>query len=196
MVELNKVTRIHFIGIGGIGMSALARLFLHEGKEVSGSDREETDIVKALKQEGIDVSVGQRSENIPDNVDMVVYTVAIPDDNPELMRARELGVPTLTYAEALGEVSKDKFTIAVAGTHGKTTTTAMVSRVLIEAGLDPTVIVGSLVKEFGDTPSNFRAGSSKYFVVEACEYKRSFLSLKPDILVITNIEADHYYRLI
>jgi UDP-N-acetylmuramate--alanine ligase len=142
---------------------------------------------------GIKVAIGQRAENLPEETEVVIYTVAVGEDNPELKEARSRGLICLSYPEALGELSKIKFTIAVSGTHGKTTTTAMLGHILKKAGLDPTIIVGS--KILGEN-SNFHAGKSKYLVVEACEYKRSFLNLHPQILVITNIEADHldYYK--
>ena len=188
--------KIHFIGIGGIGVSAIARMMLHEGKEVSGSDRDKSEITEMLEQIGIKVFYGQKAENISVGTDLVVYTVAISDDNPELMQAKKMGIKLMTYPEFLGSISKDKFTIAVSGTHGKTTTTAMIAKVLIDAGLDPTVIVGSLVKDENGNRTNFIPGKSKYLVIEACEYKRSFLNYYPQILVITNIDNDHldYYK--
>ncbi|MEX1026559.1 MAG: UDP-N-acetylmuramate--L-alanine ligase [Candidatus Paceibacterota bacterium] len=193
-----KQKRYYFIGIGGIGMSALARMLTHEGHAVTGSDRDATELTKTLEAEGISVTYTQVPENITGEIDAVVYTVAIPDDHPELVAAREKGIPTRSYPEMLGEISKDKYTIAVAGTHGKTTTTAMLAAILQAAKLDPTVIVGSLLVGGGDNGwgSNFVAGKSDYLVVEACEYKRSFLHLHPDVLVITNIEEDHldYYK--
>ena len=136
---------------------------------------------------------GHRAENLPPDADLVIYTIAVPPDNPELLAAKRLGIKTLSYPEALGEISARKFTIAVAGTHGKTTTTAMLAKIFIDAGLDPTVIVGSILPT---QKSNFIFGRSKYFIVEACEYRRSFLNLSPRILVITNIDNDHldYYR--
>lgn len=192
MEESNK---IHLIGIGGIGMSGLARLFKHEGKEVSGSDSTETENTKKLIAEGITVTYQQTAKNISDRTDLllVVYTEAMRADHPELVAAREAGVRTINYFEALAEVANEYYLIAVAGTHGKTTTTAMLIDILEEASFDPTAIVGSLRTKTG---SNFRAGKSKYFIVEACEYKRDFLSLEPDVLVITNIEHEHvdYYK--
>jgi len=181
-------------------MSALARMFLEEGKQISGSDITESEITKSLEKLGAKIFIAQRQENLPADADLVIYTLAIGEDNPELIKAKKLGLPTLTYAEALGEVSRGKFTIAISGTNGKTTTTAMVAKILIDAGFDPTVIVGSLAhfenQDGGEESSNFRAGKSDFLVVEACEYKRSFLNLNPDILVITNIDNDHldYYK--
>ncbi len=185
--------KVHFIGIGGIGVSAIARMMLAEGNKVSGSDQSASEIVTALSTLGVDIKFGHAAGNIPADLDLVVYTIALADDNPELVEAKRRGIEALTYPEMLGRISADKYTIAVAGTHGKTTTTAMLAQIFIDAGLDPTVIVGSLLK---DSHSNFIAGKSKYLITEACEYRRSFLNLKPRILVITNIDNDHldYYK--
>ncbi len=194
--EISNIKRVHFIGIGGIGMSALARMLVHRGVEVSGSDATESDLTKTLQGEGMSIVYEQIAENISSDMDMVVYTDAMRADAPELMRARELGIPTLSYFEALGEIAKAYKVIAVAGTHGKTTTTAMLAHSLIAGGLNPTVIVGSLVDWGEGVQSNFRAGGSEYLLVEACEYKRHFLNFNPYILAITNIELDHpdYYK--
>lgn len=188
-----KQQRVHFVGIGGIGMSGLARLFLHEGAVVSGSDVHESAITRALASEGVSMTYEQIADNISDGVELVVYTEAMPHDHPELVAAREAGIRTINYFEALGEVANEYYLIAVAGTHGKTTTTAMLIDILEEASYDPTAIVGSLRSKTG---TNYRAGKSKYFIVEACEYKRDFLSLEPDVLVITNLEHEHvdYYK--
>lgn len=176
------------IGIGGIGMSALARLFLHDKKKVSGSDRAITPIISGLEALGATVFGTQTAQNITKDIDCVVYTEAMSEDNEEMIAARALGVPMMNYFEALGLVANQYYLIAVAGTHGKTTTTAMLTDVFEGASLDPTVIVGSLRSKTG---SNFRPGKSKYCIVEACEYRRDFLSLRPDVLIITNIEAEH-----
>jgi len=191
-------TRIHFVGIGGIGISGLARLFLHEGKRVSGSDRVRSDITVSLQGEGADISYEHKDTIIYDrkeDIDLVVYSDGITKDTEgwiELQAAREVGIETISYFEALGRVSNDYYVIAVAGTHGKTTTTAMLVDILEEANFDPTAIVGSLRSKTG---SNYRAGESKYFVVEADEYMRHFLNFTPDVLIITNIDHDHvdYY---
>ncbi len=198
---MDSKQHIHFIGIGGIGMSALARFFLHEGKTVSGSDRATSAITDALVAEGVRFFPTQSASNISagsdpaDGVrpDMVVYTEAMQHDHEEMVAARALGVPMMNYFDALGMIANEYYLIAVAGSHGKTTTTAMIADILEEASFDPTVIVGSLRSKTG---SNFRAGKSKYAVVEACEYKRDFLSLTPDVLVITNVEYEHvdYYK--
>ncbi|MCB9810555.1 MAG: UDP-N-acetylmuramate--L-alanine ligase [Candidatus Nomurabacteria bacterium] len=195
-IKLDEVTRVHFIGVGGIGMSALARFFLHEGKVVSGSDRASSAITEALSSEGVEFTPKQSPDNITDDIDLVVYTEGVNEKTEgygELMAAREKEIETINYFTALGLVVNPYYLIAVAGTHGKTTTTAMLADVLEEASFDPSVVVGSLRTK---TRSNYRAGKSKYFVVEACEYKRDFLRLEPDILVITNIELDHvdYYQ--
>ncbi len=201
MIDLLKIKKIHFIGIGGIGISAIARMFSLEGKIVSGSDQSVGLVTEELTKLGIEVFIGHCASQIPLDVDLVVYTIAIPVSNPELAKAKELNIPVLSYPEILGLVSKEKFTIAVAGTHGKTTTTAMLAKIFIDAKFDPTVIVGSFLKDSpkspaGDRSSNFVAGLSQYLIVEACEYRRSFLNLNPNILVITNLEADHldYYH--
>ncbi len=194
-MELSNIQKIHFIGVGGIGMSALARFFVHEGKTVSGSDRETSIITTGLEEIGVDIVYEQKAENISTRKDLelIVYTEAMHHDHPEMVAARALGVPMMNYFGALGLVANEYYLIAVAGSHGKTTTTAMITDVLEEADLDPTAIIGSLRSK---THSNFRAGKSKYAVVEACEYKRDFLSLEPDVLVITNIEYEHvdYYK--
>lgn len=192
-VALKDIARIHFIGIGGIGMSALARFFLHEKKHVSGSDRAPSAITDALGKEGAVVYTAQVAGNISNDIEMVVYTEAMTPDHEEMVAAKKLGVPMVNYFEALGMVANPYYLIAVAGTHGKTTTTAMLTDIFEAAEKDPTTIVGSLRAK---TKSNFRAGKSKYAIVEACEYKRDFLHLKPDVLVITNVEYEHtdYYK--
>ncbi len=180
--------KVHFIGIGGIGISSVARMLLLDGVKVSGSDRGSSMITDELSKFGADIKIGHSSENVPQDTDLLIYTIAIPNDNPELNEAKNRNIRCLTYPQALHEISKDKYTIAVSGTHGKTTTTAMIAKIMMDAGLDPTVIVGSFLKE---NKSNFISGQSKYLVVEACEYKKSFLNIEPDIAVITNIDNDH-----
>ncbi len=190
---MTQYKHIHFIGIGGIGMSALARMFLAHGVRVSGSDGADSQILKDLQNEGVEIFVGQKREQIQDTVDCIVYTLAIDNLNEELNEAHLRKLPLYTYAEMLGEVSKDMYTIAVAGTHGKTTTTAMVADVFLKNNKKPHVIVGSLLAQTG---SNYVHGEEEIFIVEACEYKRSFLNLNPNILLITNIDEDHldYYK--
>lgn len=174
-------------------MSALARFYVHEGSVVTGSDREQSIVTDGLESLGVKIFYDQVASNITPDIDMVVYTEAMTHDHPEMVAGKALGVPMMNYFEALGEVANEYYLIAVAGTHGKTTTTAMITDILEEAGFDPTAIIGSLRSK---TKSNFRAGKSKYAVVEACEYKRDFLHLTPDVLVLTNLEYEHvdYYK--
>ena len=201
MIDLNRLSHIHFVGIGGIGTSAIARMMLGRGLVVSGSDRAASAITDRLTADGAHISIGQAPDTVLRQCDAVVHTVAIPPENPELVEARRRGIPLLTYPEMLELVSAEKYTIAVAGTHGKTTTTAMLGSILLAAGADPTVLVGGLMLDprhqkitdqtFEQSGVNFILGDSKYFVVEADEYKKSFLHLSPRLLVITNIDADH-----
>ena len=186
--KFQDAQHIHFIGIGGIGISAIARMFLLQGKKVSGSDAADSKVVSELREAGAKIFLGHDAKHIPKNTDLVIYTIAVTDTNPELQEAKKRKIPLLTYPQALHEISKDAYTIAISGTHGKTTTTAMIAKMMIDAGLDPTVIVGSFLK---DHNSNFIAGKSKYFVVEACEYRKSFLNIQPTIAIMTNIDNDH-----
>lgn len=193
--DLSKINKIFFLGIGGIGISAIARMMLLEGKTVLGSDIGENEVIIELKKFGALISIGQNAKFIPKDVDLIVYTIAVP--RYDLKFFEELNntfhVPILSYPQMLGIVTKNKNTIAVSGTHGKTTTTAMIAKILLDAKRDPSVIIGSFLLEGN---SNLIVGQSDIFVVEACEYERSFLNLKPKILVITNIERDHldYYK--
>ena len=195
-----KKLKIHFIGIGGIGVSALARYYLAQGHEVSGSDLVSSEITDALKKIGAEIYIGSHtSRTLLDVVDLVIYSQAVQKSNPELKRAYELRIKNnelriMSYPHALGELTKKYFTIAVSGTHGKSTTTAMLGLLLAKAGLDPTVIVGTKLKEFGD--SNYRVGKSSYLVIEADEHMASFLNYWPKIIVLTTVEADHldYYK--
>ncbi|HTM68140.1 MAG TPA: UDP-N-acetylmuramate--L-alanine ligase [Candidatus Binatia bacterium] len=191
---LDTTKRVHVIGAGGIGVSAVARLLRHEGKEVSGSDVARNETVDELIVSGIPVTVGHDAANLPDGADLVVYSGAVPPSNPERAAATERGVRQLSYFEFLGEFSKERWTIAVSGTNGKSTTTAMLGLMLERGGLDPTVIVGSKVRTFPG--KNLRLGESKYFVVEACEHEANMLKLRPKMIVLTNIEEDHldFYR--
>lgn len=184
---------MYMVGIGGIGMSGLAQLLKDHGNDVSGSDREASPVTELLESKGISVLIGQKAENVPPDAELVIYSEAVWEDNPERVRAKELGIQQISYFQGLGDISKGMKTVAVSGTHGKTTTTGMLARILRDAGASPTAIVGSLVKDFG---SNYLKGDSNIFVVEACEYKRDFLTLSPHILVITNVEWDHtdYYK--
>ncbi|MEI7810288.1 MAG: Mur ligase family protein [bacterium] len=188
-IDLQKIKKVYFIGIGGIGISALAKWARAKGMEVSGVNDEEGKTIDSLKEVGINVMSKTVFDILPE-ADMYVYSDAWPYRGPEIIEAaKNTGKPTLSYFEALGVFAKDYKVIAVAGTHGKTTTTAMIADVLIDGGIDPTVIVGSFVKKFN---SNFRQGGSEYLVVEADEFNRHFLNFHPEITVITNIEADHF----
>jgi len=190
-----KKLKIHFIGIGGIGVSALVRYYLEKGVKVTGSDLVSSEITNALRKKGAKLFVGKHKiKNLPKDADLVIYSPAVPTDNPELKRAKKLGIKCQSYPEALGELTKKYFTIAVSGTHGKSTTTAMIGLLLVKAELDPTVIVGTKLKEFGD--SNCRMGKSKYLLIEADEHMASFLNYWPKIIVLTTIEVDHldYYK--
>lgn len=185
--------KVYFIGIGGIGISAIARMHLGLGDQVTGSDRDVgSPVINELRRLGAKIFHGHKASNVPQETDLVVYTIAIPADNPELVMARKLNLPTKSYPEVLGELSAKRQTIAIAGTHGKTTTTAMIAEILVKAKRKPMVIVGSLLAK---GKSNFIAGEGP-LVVEACEYRRSFMALNPTILIITNIDTDHldYYR--
>ena len=183
--------RVHLVGIGGSGMSSLATLLAAEGKRISGSDLS-AEAVARLASLGIATSVGHRAEQVG-RAEAVIVSAAIPADNAELLEARRLGLPILTHAEALGELMQTRFGVAVAGTHGKTTTTAMLGYILERAGLDPTVLAGATVLNFG---SGARPGRGRHLVVEADEYDRRFLALRPRLALITGIEADHldYFR--
>lgn len=185
---LDRVKRIHFVGIGGSGMCPMAELLLRKGYAISGSDQNESDTLDRVKTWGIPVYLGQRAENI-DGAEAVVYTAACKPDNPELVAAREQGLPTLERAVMLGMLTaKYPELVAVSGTHGKTTTTAMLTQVLVEAGRDPSAIIGGKLPLIG---SNCLCGESGTIVCEACEYVDSFLQLHPAVSVILNIEADH-----
>jgi len=195
MANSQEKLKIHFIGIGGIGMSALARFYLSRHFLVSGSDLAGSEITEIIKKEGVKIIIGpHRSSNIAMDTNLVIYSAAVENKNPELAEAKKRKIKCQTYAEALGDLTKKYFTIAVSGTHGKSTTTAMIALILTKAGFDPTVIIGTKLREFGG--SNFRLGKSKYLVIEADEYDASFLNYWPKIIVLTNIEEDHldYYR--
>ena len=188
MIDLTQIKKVHCIGIGGIGLSAIADILLARGYEVTGSDMNQSAKVEKLMDDGITVYLGHRAKNV-EGADLVVYTVALADDNPELVRARELGIPCITRGKMLGLLMREsKTSIAISGTHGKTTTTAMISLVMKHAGLDPTIAVGGNLEELG---GNVAVGSDQYFVAEACEYRDSFLELHPNIEVILNIDSDH-----
>jgi UDP-N-acetylmuramate--alanine ligase len=193
-INLQKITKVHFVGIGGIGISAIAHMMLKAGKQVSGSDIAPSEMTELLQQKGAMISIGQSVDDIPKDVDLIVYTNAIKSAHGSFLEELEtLKIPLLSYPQMLAIISAQKKTIAIAGTHGKTTTTAMIATILIDAEYDPTVVVGAMLKREG---SNVVVGSSEYFVVEADEYRRAFLNLSPTILVINNIDADHldYYK--
>jgi UDP-N-acetylmuramate--alanine ligase len=179
--------RVHFVGIGGIGISAIARVMLYQGYVVSGSDRKLNDLTEALIREGATVFEGHRAEQIGD-AELVIISSAVPADNPEVVAARQRGIPIMKRSDMLGELMLGYTGVAVAGTHGKTTTTALIVHILSEAGLDPTYIVGGVVPSTG---SNAGVGRGEAFVIEADEYDHMFLGLRPQIGVITNIEHDH-----
>jgi UDP-N-acetylmuramate--alanine ligase len=184
-----SIHTIHFVGIGGIGMSGIAEILLDQGFGVTGSDLAKSDITEHLESLGARVMLGHAAENVA-GADVVVYSSAVaPDENPETQEASRRKIPLIRRAEMLAEVTRMKYGIAVAGTHGKTTTTSMVGLVMIEAGLDPTVIVGGKLSGFGGT--NAKLGHGEWTVVEADEFDRSFLSLSPTIAVITNLEREH-----
>jgi len=188
-MNIKKAKNIHFTGIGGIGMSALAQIFKEKGKNISGSDSRSSALTQKLEKNGIKINYKQKKENISAKHDLLVYSPAIPENNPELLEAKKLKIKTLSYPETLGELSKDYFTIAISGTHGKSTTTAIMALIAIEAELDPTIVIGTKIPQLNK--NNYRIGKSNILILEACEYKESFLNLHPDILIITNIEADH-----
>jgi UDP-N-acetylmuramate--alanine ligase len=182
-----RVRHVHFVGVGGIGMSGLAEILRTLEFEVSGSDKRPNDITRRLEGMGVVIHEGHRAENVS-LADVVVYSSAIPQDNPEIVRARELDIPIIPRAEMLAELMRVKYCVTIAGSHGKTTTTSLVSTVLRAAGLDPTVVVGGQVNALG---SNARLGAGDLFVAEADESDGSFLRLTPTIAVVTNIDPEH-----
>jgi len=186
-------THVHLVGIGGIGMSALAQLYHVRGYAVSGSDRSRSPVTELLERVGIALHIGHDAAHVPAATELLVYSDAVPAENPERARARERGIPERSYFAALGEATAAGVSIVVSGTHGKTTTTAMLAKILIDAGKQPTVIAGSILTEQG---SNFVAGKPDLFVIEGCEYRRHFLHLNPFVLTVNNIELDHtdYFR--
>lgn len=188
MINLSEYKNIHCIGIGGIGLSAIAEILISRGCHVSGSDMKQSDITDNLEKHGVKIYIGHRAENV-ENADLIVYSAAIAEENPEIIRAREKNIPLASRAEILGVLMDDfENSIAISGTHGKTTTTSMVSLILEHAKLEPTILVGGNLAEIG---GNVKVGHSKYFVTEACEYRDSFLQLRPKIEVILNIDSDH-----
>lgn len=188
-LDFSHPVSVYFVGIGGVSMCGLAELLADAGFRVSGSDRGKTALTSALEAKGITVFYGQRKENITDSIDCIVFTSAIHPDNPEYIAAHEKHIPCLTRGELMGQIMKNYHTpVAVSGTHGKTTTTSMISEILLAADTDPTLSIGGILKDIG---SNIRIGKSGYFVTEACEYTNSFLDFSPKIGIILNIEEDH-----
>ena len=188
-IDFNTPIHIHFIGIGGISMSGLAEILLAEGFTISGSDMKRSPLTEMLEQKGVTVFYRQAAENLTEDVELVVYTAAIRQDNPEFAAIAEKGLPSLTRAQLLGQIMRNYQTpIAISGTHGKTTTTSMISEVLLKGNADPTLSIGGILRSVG---GNIRIGKSGCFVTEACEYTNSFLSLFPKIGVILNVEEDH-----
>lgn len=189
-MDTKKSQSIHFIGIGGIGVSSLARFYLAKGNRVTGSDLHASEITDALTKEGAAVSIGRHSSrNIFSDTTDVIYTAAVPKTNAELKEAIKRGIETKTYAQAIGDVTHQYKTITVSGSHGKSTTTALAALVLEDGYCDPTVIVGTKLNEFGG--SNFRSGKGEYLVLEADEWNKSFLHYQPEIALVTNIDAEH-----
>lgn len=188
-IDFQKPIHVHFIGIGGISMSGLAEILLKENFTVSGSDNKRSDLTNRLSADGAAVTIGQSAANITEAIDLVVYTAAIHPDNPEWKAAQEAGIPMLSRAEFLGQLMENySSSIAVAGTHGKTTTTSMIACILLAAETDPTISVGGELAAIG---GNIRVGGSGLFLTEACEYTNSFLHFHPDYSIILNIEEDH-----
>lgn len=184
----NNINKIHFVGIGGIGMSAIAEVLHHQGFRISGSDRELNDVTERLSDLGIEIFEGHSESNIED-IEVLVYSSAVPGDNPEVQAAIKNNIPVINRAEMLAETMRMKYGIGVAGTHGKTTTTSMIGLTLVEAGLDPTMIVGGRLSALNG--SNARLGKSELIVVEADEFDRTFLKLNPVVAVLTSLEAEH-----
>ncbi len=180
--------RIHLIGVGGSGMRALAKMLLERGATISGSDRLSGGAIERLRERGASIQIGQCAENLPDLCDLVVHSAAIHEQNPELLAARRRGIEVIKYSRMLGRLMAERVGIAVSGTHGKSTTTAMVAYTLHAAGADPSFVVGAIVPQLGG-PSG--VGGGRHFVAEACEYDRSFLDLSPRLAAILNIEEDH-----
>ncbi len=193
LLDSMEIRRIHFTGIGGISMSGLAEILVHQGYIVTGSDMKYSTITQKLEKMGIKITIGHQAENVT-GADLLIYTAAVNKNNPELIAASQIGIPCLDRATLLGEIMKKyPASIAVSGTHGKTTTTSMIAMIMLEEGQDPTIHIGGELKAIGGTT---RIGTSDYFIAEACEYSGSFLKFHPTLAVILNIEYDHadYYK--
>ncbi len=188
-LDFNTPANLHFTGIGGISMSALAEIMILRGFTVTGSDSKESEITDHLESLGAKIFYNQVADNISDDIDVLIYTAAIKQDNPELVKAKELGIPLLTRAEFLGQIMLNyPMAIGVSGTHGKTTTTSMLSQIMLTANTDPTILVGGIMPAI---KGNTRIGHSDKLITEACEYTNSFLSFKPNMAIILNVAADH-----
>ena len=188
-MKFRRINNVFFVGIGGIGMSGIAELLMNLEFNVSGSDMSANENVKRLESLGIEISIGHDPNNVTNKIDVLVYSSAVPLENPEIIRAKQKGIPIIRRAEMLGElISVKETSIAVGGTHGKTTTASMAGTILSNAKMDPTLVVGGLVHNLD---SNSKLGSGDIIVVEADEFDRSFLALKPTIAIITNIELEH-----
>ncbi len=186
-MNIKNVKKVHCIGIGGVGVSALAKYFLARGAKVSGSNISECGL-EHLRLLGMDIAQGHDEKNVPEGTELVVYSSAVPEDNPEILCAKKRGVSMLSYTEALGETMKKYYGIAVSGTNGKTTATALLGTIISHAKLEPTVILGGNVREW---EGNFKTGNGDIFLVEGCEYQKNILNLLPQMIVLTNIEEDH-----
>lgn len=188
-IDFNAPCHVYFVGIGGISMSGLAEILHQEGFTVSGSDWKSSGLTHALEKKGISVKYGENASHITSDIDCAILTSAVKESNLEFQAIRELGIPWLSRAQLLGQLMKNyKTSIAISGTHGKTTTTSMISEILLRAGVDPTLSIGGMLKSIG---GNIRVGGNQCFVTEACEYTNSFLSFFPTIGLILNIEEDH-----
>ena len=188
-LNFNDKKKVHFIGIGGVSMSGLAQVLLSRGFTVSGSDANRSELTDELESQGAKVFIGQSAANITPDIDLVVYTAAIPEDNPELKAAREAGIQTVVRAEFLGALMQNYGSaVCVSGTHGKTTTTSLISQIMLDAGADPTISIGGILPSIG---GNIRVGNSDCIITEACEYTNSFLSFFPTMEIILNVQEDH-----
>lgn len=188
-LDFNTPANLHFTGIGGISMSALAEIMISRGFTVTGSDSHESKITDHLESLGAKIFYNQVAGNISSDIDVLIYTAAIKQDNPELVKAKELGIPLLTRAKFLGQIMLNyPMAIGVSGTHGKTTTTSMLSQIMLEGNTDPTILVGGIMPAIH---GNTRVGHSDKLITEACEYTNSFLSFKPNMAIILNVAADH-----
>jgi UDP-N-acetylmuramate--alanine ligase len=185
----SSIKKLHFVGIGGIGMSGIAEILIDQGFNITGSDKVSSENTERLQSLGTTVYIGHDAKNVGQDVDVLVYSSAVVPDNPEILEAKRRKIPVIRRAEMLAEIMRLKYGIGIAGTHGKTTTTSIVSLVLMEGGIDPTVIVGGRLR--GLAGSNARLGKGEFIVVEADEFDRSFLSITPTIAVLTTLETDH-----